>query len=292
MRNDLDKTTQQKISIKEDFFRSHITFTSVSEVAEIARPLANIGLTYFTFDRHYNDGSRMCLTNAGKWIEHYWRSGLFQAAVFEKDPMNFFNGYVFWDWLNREPIYSAASEHDIDHGITITEVHEQYSDFFHFGTNRRNNLYHEEIIKMMDSLYHFIAYFKQKTRNLVNQATAQKNKFPLHSEERQLIKLSDLNIQASYGNLDDFLKNTSITKLYLGEQFNDAYLTRQEIHVLSELIKNDSFNDAAKAMKMSKRTFEYHISNVKRKLQAKTLVQLGYAIKTIDAKNIYPFKVY
>lgn len=292
MRHNLDTQSQRQTPLPEEFFRSHITFTSVAEITEIARPLSNIGLTYFTFDRHYNDGSRICLTNAGKWIEHYWRSGLYQAAVFEKDPMNFFNGYVFWDWLNREPIYSAASEHDIDHGVTITEINTQYSDFFHFGTNRHNNLPHDGIIKMMDSLHHFIAYFKQRMRKLITQAAAQKNEFPVYGEERKLIRPSDLNDQMNQGSLEEFLKDTSITRLYLGEQFNDAYLTRQEIHVLSEVIRKTNFGDAAKAIGMSRRTFNYHIDNAKKKLQANNLVQLGYAIKTIDAKNIYPFKIY
>lgn len=290
----MEATLQQMISINERFFRSNITFTSVGEVREIAKPLSNLGLTYFTFDRHYNDGSRICLTTAGKWIEHYWRSGLYQAAVFEKDPMNFFNGYVFWDWLNREPIYSAASEHDIDHGVTISEINKQYSDFFHFGTSRDNNFPNEEIIKIMGPLYRFIAYFKQNMRKLIAQAAEQRNDFPVCGSERKLIRHSDLNAHISQGNLETFLQNTSITRLYLGEQFNDAYLTRQEILVLSEIMKEANFSDAAKALGMSRSTYNYHINNAKKKLQAKNLVQLGHAIKTIDidTKNIYPFKIY
>ncbi|VEB42696.1 Uncharacterised protein [Chromobacterium violaceum] len=28
---------------------------------------------------------------------------MFKLAVFEKDSDNFTDGYVFWNWLNREP---------------------------------------------------------------------------------------------------------------------------------------------------------------------------------------------
>ncbi len=282
----------QQIEINENFFRSHITFTSVSEIAAISKPLANIGLTYFTFDRHYRDNSRICLTNSGGWIEHYWRSELYKAAVFEKDPMNFFNGYVFWDWLNREPIYSAAAEHDIDHGITITETNEQYSDFFHFGASRRSRLSHGDIMPVMGQLHHFIAHFKQKMHKLIIKAAAEKKAFPVYGEERRLIKPSDLNAQISQGNLGDFLKSTEVTKLYLGEKFNDAYLTRKEIDVLNSLINIGKIKTAADSIGLSRKTFDYHIKNVKRKLLCNSVPQLCYKVGVISERNIYPFKIY
>lgn len=283
---------RQKTEIDENFFRSHITFTSVGEVVEIARPLSHLGFTYFTFDRHYSDNSRLCLTTAGQWIEHYWRSGLYKEAVFEKDPMNFFNGYVFWNWLNREPIYSAAAEHDIDHGITFTDVNERYSDFYHFGTNCKSQMSHDDIMQVMDPLYRFIAHFKQKTEKLLSKATAEKNLFPIYGEDRQLIKSSDLNEQLRQENLSEFLKSTEITKLYLGENFDDRYLTRKEIHVLSALLENGTLQSAAEAIGLSRNTFDFHINNIKNKLECKTLFQLGCKIGAISERNIYPFKIY
>lgn len=282
----------QQVEINENFFRSHITFTSVSEIAAISKPLANIGLTYFTFDRHYSDNSRICLTNSGRWIEHYWRSGLYKAAVFEKDPMNFFNGYVFWDWLNREPIYSSAAEHDIDHGITITETNAQYSDFFHFGASRDSRLSHDDIMPVMGQLHRFIAHFKQKMHKLIIKAVDEREAFPVYGEERRLIKSSDLNVQISQGNLGDFLKNTEVTKLYLGEKFNGAYLTRKEIDVLNSLINIGKNRAAADSIGLSRRTFDYHMNNLKKKLLCHSLFQLGCKIGAISERNIYPFKIY
>src|SRR3990172_10335885 len=124
--------------LSEEFFQSHVTFTSVPDMVEITKPLAAIGLSYFTFDRTYQDGSHLRLTNAGQWIESYYRTELYKRAIFEKDPRLFSNGFVFWSWLNREPIYSAAAEHNIEHGLTIIEKHDQYADFYHFGTARNN----------------------------------------------------------------------------------------------------------------------------------------------------------
>lgn len=284
-------TLQQTTDISEDFFRSHITFTSVSEITEIAKPLSRLGFTYFTFDRHYSDNSRICLTNSGKWIEHYWRSGLYKEAVFEKDPMNFFNGYVFWNWLNREPIYSSAAEHDIDHGITFTEVNEKYSDFYHFGTCRQNPMSHEHIMQLMSAIHRFIAHFKQKTSKLISKAAAEKELFPVYGGERKLIKPTDLNTQINQGNLSEFLKSTEITKLFLGEKFNHRYLTRKEIYVVSSLLENGTLQTASESIGLSRNTFDFHINNIKNKLECKTLFQLGCKIGAISERNIYPFKI-
>lgn len=283
---------QEERDIDEKFFRSHITFTSVSEITEIAKPLSSLGFTYFTFDRHYSDNSRICLTNSGKWIEHYWRSGLYKEAVFEKDPMNFFNGYVFWNWLKREPIYSAAADHDIDHGITFTEVGKEYSDFYHFGTSRQHPMSHENIMRLMNPIHRFIAHFKQRTEKLVSKASAEKNLFPVYGEERKRIKSSDLNEQLHQGNLSEFLKSTEITKLFLGEKFNHRYLTRKEVHVVSALIENGTLQSASNAIGLSRNTFDFHINNIKCKLECDTLFQLGCKIGAITERNIYPFKIY
>jgi hypothetical protein len=102
------KVIQVTHTLSENFYNSHVTFTSVPDIVQITRPLASIGLSYFTFDRTYDDNSHLRLTNAGKWIESYYRTELYKAAIFEKDPRLFSNGFVFWSCLNREPIYSAA----------------------------------------------------------------------------------------------------------------------------------------------------------------------------------------
>lgn len=68
------------------FFSTHITFTSVGLIKELVKILNVFMINYFTFDRTYKDGSHLRLTNAGEWIEHYYRNKLYSVAIFEKDP--------------------------------------------------------------------------------------------------------------------------------------------------------------------------------------------------------------
>ncbi len=153
----------------ESFYRNHVTFTSVNVMQDMIKCLSIIGINYFTFDRTYDDGSHIRLTSAGAWIEHYYREKLYNLAIFEKHPLTFSKGVVFWSWLSRAPIYSTASLFDIDNGLTITQPHKTYCDFYHFGTNRDNKIAEAVLSSKLDYLYRFIAIFQQKAYRLIKQ---------------------------------------------------------------------------------------------------------------------------
>jgi DNA-binding CsgD family transcriptional regulator len=279
-----------KLYVPDDkFYASHVTFTSVCDLVEITQPLTEMGLSYFTFDRTYQDGSHLRLTNAGAWIESYYRTELYKKAIFEKDPKMFSNGYVFWDWLSREPVYSAAAEHNIEHGLTITEKHAEYTDFFHIGTTRDNPISQEKLLAHIDHLHRFIAYFKQKARHLIQEAEA--TRVILWTPHQTEINLHDLNSNLSCANITEFLKSTDVSRIYLGEEFNDTYLTRQEITILQLLTDGSKNTKIAKTLNISERTLESHIKHIKEKFKCDTLFELGYRLGKINVQNLYPFKL-
>jgi DNA-binding CsgD family transcriptional regulator len=279
-----------KLFVPNDkFYTSHVTFTSVPDLVEITQPLTEMGLSYFTFDRTYQDGSHLRLTNAGAWIESYYRTELYKKAIFEKDPKMFFNGYVFWDWLCREPVYSAAAEHNIEHGLTITEKHEDYADFFHIGTTRENSLSQEKLLAHIDYFYRFIAYFKQQARHLIQEAEA--TRFILGTPPNTEISVRDLNSDHSLSSVGEFLKNTDVSRIYLGEDFNNTYLTRQEINILHLLTNGLKNTLIAQELSISERTLESHIKNIKEKFKCDTLFELGFCLGKINIQNFYPFKL-
>lgn len=274
--------------LDENFYKNHVTFSSVDDIVQITKPLESIGLSYFTFDRTYEDGTHIRLTNAGKWIESYYRTELYKSAIFEKDPRLFCNGFVFWSWLNREPIYSAASEHNIDHGLTIIERHGQYSDFYHFGTTLDNFISQEKLISQINFLYRFVAYFKQEAHKLL--MDAEKTRFALAVPAHKEIYLQELKHNTP-GDLDDLLKKTEVSRLYLGDQFDNAYLTRRELDILSLLKEGNKPVQIAKELAVSNRTLETHMKNIKEKFKCNTLFDLGFKLGAIGAKNLYPFKI-
>ncbi len=281
-------TTCRKSNIitpDENFYRNNITFTSVPDITAITEPLKKIGLGYFTFDRTYKDGSHIRLTNAGKWIESYYRKKLYDVAIFERDPKLFSDGYVFWAWLKREPVYSAAHEHNIAHGLTITQSHDLYCDFFHFGTTCDNFISPEILVTRLNNLYRFIALFKEKARQTIIAAEA--TRFILPITALQHIKLADIKHKDQL----NIFKMTDISRLYLGDELDNVYLTRREIEILGLLTSGKKPVDISKQFELSERTMETHIKNIKTKFKCNTLFELGFITGKLGIQNAFPFAI-
>lgn len=278
---------KQYTELDEQFYRSHITFSSIPAILEITKPLIKIGLPFFTFQRNYFDQSHIRLTNLEKWTECYYRKSFYNYAIFHKDPHLFCSGYVLWSWLKREPLYIAAAEYNIDHGISIIERHINYSDFFHFATSHNNPVTDEGFITKLNFLYRFIASFKQKARSLIEKA--EKSKIKLVTPEMNEIHRNQ--IPENNPSLIELFNETEITRLYLGEEFDNAYLTRREMDILWLMKDGGNQLNIADQIGLSHRTLETHIKNIKEKLKCNTLFELGYVLGSFGIKNKYPFKI-
>ncbi len=262
-----------------NFYNNHITFTSVSFIQELLKYLKNLKINYFTFDRTYTDGSHIKLTTTGEWIKHYYQKKFYNTAIFEQNPNEFSESFIFWRWLKREPIYSEAALFDIDHGLTITQPHKNYCDFFHFGTSKDQSISQQMLISNIHVLYKFIALFKDKAHHLI--IDAEKMRFILPIKSQIEISLNEIK------KIDKINIADSIQRLYLGDEFSNAYLTKREIEILFYLKKCKQVSDIAVKLGISARTAETHISNIKEKLNCKNLFELGFITRSIGIHDIF-----
>jgi DNA-binding CsgD family transcriptional regulator len=106
--------------------------------------------------------------------------------------------------------------------------------------------------------------------------------------------LSDEERRVTYNNNSGNITQTSHNKpkslvaYGLGDKHGSAYFTRREAECMVLLLKGKTINSVAYALKLSPRTVEYYIKNMKSKLGCRTkfeLVDLVYAsdfIKNVD----------
>ncbi len=275
--------------LTEQFFNDHITFTAAQSLRDIARPLKALGINYFTYDNNYEDGSHIRLTTHPDWIEHYYRASLYNRAIFEKDISLFKSGYVFWDWLNREPIYSEAAEYDIDHGLTITIKRKNRVDFYHFGTSRHTPIAKSFLADNISFLYRFIHHFHEKAKKMIEQA--EQSKVALLIDQRDVIHSHQLSNILHDTRFIDFINTTEVKKLYLGDPFDNAYLTRREIDIVQLLVQGKKTHSIASELTLSDRTTEVHIANIKRKFKCDTLFELGYKLANFGLDTVFPFEI-
>lgn len=277
------------VMLGEEFYKEHITFTAAQDMQTFAKPLHVIGINYFTYDKNYDDGTHIRLTTHGHWIENYYREEIYNGAIFEKDLRLFDNGYVFWSWLNREPVYAAAAEHDIDHGITIIRKQSKSCDFYHFGTSCKNFLSPEKLLENLNLLYRFIDFFHEQAAGLIYRAEKTRIRLPnLHSEYIKLPSLKTFPTQAAFA---EFLNKTEVQRLYLGEKFNNSYLTRREIDIVRMLITGKRAVEISQELILSDRTLEVHMSHIKDKFKCHSLFELGFLLGSLGPKSLYPFEM-
>lgn len=268
-------------------FDRNPSFAATNHVIELTRPLAALGLRYFTFDRHYSDGGRISLTNHAQWIKHYWQSGLFKRAIFEQTPTHFSSGYVLWDWLNREPVYSEAALHGINRGITLTKNHESHCDFFHFGATNDISITNEFIISNLTRLHRFAALFEHKMQAIIKNAEKEKI-FPRIASDNLYTQYSSNDVAHNVfeESLLGLLGKRDASRIYLGEEFDHCHLTRGEAMLIRELSSGVSCSDISKRLNISDDAVNKHIKSIKAKLGVKTLCQLGFIAGQLCANTI------
>ncbi len=258
-------------SPNEKFYHSHIS-SSVGVIKELLKGLVEIGITYFIFDRTYQDGSHIRLSSAGDWIEHYYRKKLYDVAIFEKNTKLFSAGFIFWSWLNRKPIYEDAALFDIDHGLTITEAHKSYCNFYQFGTKIDHYVSEENLLAKINYLHRFIAFFKQKANKLIQDA--ENNRFILPIQSNLYFHLS----KSAFTLNSNQLKQSDLKRYYLGEEYNNSYLTAREVEIIINLQLGQRVSTIAEKLFISVKTIESHIKHIKEKLCCKTMFELGFTI--------------
>lgn len=276
---------EEKNQFSATFFENNPSFTATDQVVEFTRPLTLLGLAYFTFDRHYEDGGRIVLTNNAEWIRFYWESGLYQEAVFENSPTQFSNGHIFWEWLNREPIYSAAALRGIDHGVTLTKKYATHCDFFHFGAINNSSISGDFIFRNLDRLRRFVSIFVHKMNPLI--VAAEKDRIFAHLPHLSpgFKAVDDIDLSRFDENMIDLIGKRDFSRIYLGKEFDFNYLTRGEMRLLKDLVAGRSCLEVSHATNISVGAIDKRIKSIKEKLGCKTLCHLGFVSGRLDLKG-------
>ena len=162
--------------------------------------------------------------------------------------------------------------------MTITQPHRAYCDFYHFGTSRDTPISEATLHSKLDHLYRFIALFKEKAYSLIREAEISRFILPIQSNIK--FNLNEVNVKDI-----DILKHGDIRRFYLGDDFDNDYLTGKEIEVLVHLHMGKRLIDIAKILFISEKTVEKHVENIKNKLKCRTMFELGAITNNLGISN-------
>lgn len=272
-------------------FEQHISITSAEHISSICcKFFDNIDISYFSFFREFNNGSRIWLCNNASWTEHLYKNIYGDITSFKlplettKQYTTNIQGLYYWDTLccyleNREErnlykkrITIAKEEYDICDGISLINCHENYVDYFNFASNRNFPIIKDFYTNNLELLINFSHYFLYESSSIIKKSL--ENKI-IDSHIKEGTKICN-------GNKTNV--NRISNKYYLNK---NTYITAREFQSLSLVARGKSYKETARILKISDRTVEKHIFSIIEKLNTINKSNLIEYFWNSDISKIY-----
>ncbi len=248
---------------------------SVDEVNSVCYPLfKNSPINYFDYVKFYDSGEMLYLGTSPEFLTKTYIHNLIPTeeelklfslsglkATFLSHHMPLPPGARDVNSNKYNEIISCAAECDIYHRLYFIEKQSNYYRACGFGVKAGTTSIFNFYLNFMANLQQFIKYFEHKTA-LLMEYNVQKRQIILpnyHHKIMQTEKGGEIIIDAS--NLDFSIENP-------------FQITLREKECLRLIAQGYTMKNAAKKMRISHRTVEQHIRNLKEKLGLSTKNQL------------------
>ncbi|MBX9805337.1 MAG: helix-turn-helix transcriptional regulator [Alphaproteobacteria bacterium] len=209
---------------------------------------ANIKL--LTFRRCYPNREQFLISGNDHFQKVYYPQELYRHGYFEKEIKSFESAFHLWDHLPPDYpryIYNyMQNHHHIAHGLTITQQHEDYCDFFVFASEPGNTEINNFYINRKELFSEFIKAFYQNLHPVIEYL----------SHHRFILPSSSIKMTSKFAPLTPRQRECGVLMI--------EGLTTKEI---------------AKSLNISHRTVEEYINTLKSKFEAKTRSQLSYELR-------------
>lgn len=261
------------------------------ELAEICQPLELIGINHFTYQKSFNDGSRINLSSKPQWIEDYYNLKLYESSLFEAKSTLYKPYHEIWIGDYDLEVYRCGKlRYNNSHSITITEPQSNSCEFYLFSATEDNLQVIEFLSRNVDILYHFILYFKDRAGYLLKNA----HKYKLSLNTIRVPYHDLLLAREGFNNSmlerkKEFLRETQIYRYIFGEKEHPkAKLSKREIDCVLHLLDNKTAEETAALMDISRRTVESYLENIKIKLNCTNKVELYRKLKKYHFHSLEP----
>ena len=234
---------------------------SYDQVHNLIKPLNKLGITGFFYSRIFADGQWSNLSGNLNFSEHFLKKVYEEKYTPSDSREGVFieKGLLLWSLNPENPIIKDGADiFNYGNGITFSTKNsaESYQEVYAFYSDRDNHAINQFYLSNLDFLENFKNYFLDEAKDLV--AKANNLKYPslnLPSPSSGNIFLPELS------NLSASMKPT---------------LSKQERSCLNLLSNGKSSGEIAETLKLSQRTVENYLANIRMKWDCKKSAELIY----------------
>ena len=235
------------------------------KINTICRPLRdNLNVPFFKYSKLFNDGSRIILSNFSAPMQFIYEEGYYPATWHdnEKGAAAYTGGTLIWaiQKLSNSDVGSSLNKEinklfNLREGAVHSIKHPDFLEVFDFAATGA------DIYNIRPAtLQRFMYYFKEQARKIIVEAESDKIIVPAN----QSVVLDNL----TKIDEDKFIAATPITNYCLQGKYDGIILSSKEVECLKWCVNGKSAEETAMIlnMRITKRTVEQHLSNVKKKV--------------------------
>lgn len=248
------------------YLQKSIAFTHGQIIEDLCRPLQALGISGFFYMRIYPDGTFIDFLsrNVAPWSMHYFShffSEKYDPALVQQHMMEQ-RSHVFWDFYPENIIWQEGREFGFCRGLSINQISSEYNEIFSFFSSSTSNISTTLYLEYPLILNQFIADFLDRTELLIKQATKERWDIPQSYQLSKEVK----GAEGRKEKIRHFLSQLSTQGLCLHNKSQKCILTLRETQTLHRLTQGYSAKEVARQLKISPRTAEKHLDNIKIKL--------------------------
>ncbi len=255
--------------------KNHVALSASQDVRQICSSLfEDLGFNYFNYSRLFDDFSHTSLTSNPEWADFFYKYDYKNKFLYSEDIVRKLGSYKFLLWSDFKDnllVKNLSDYFQTDHGITIIEKGNNYTDFYSFAspTLSTNTTF---FLNNFNLLENFVYYFREKAAKLIANANSNKIYLPdiegvgedIACQSFPIIKGKENMVGFSRErNVDNFILKNEVKKYYTREI--DFYLTKREVQSLFFYVQGYSQKPIAKFLDLSPRTVESYLDFVRKK---------------------------
>jgi DNA-binding CsgD family transcriptional regulator len=241
---------------------NHISLTSATDIEEIITPLKKYGIIFFMYVRSYTDGSRIRLSTHPHHLKAWYENKWYRDGNIDAHPKLYADQFALHSTLpNQNPIQWVQEHFAIAHGIYLIRPNDGFTEFFNFASTPENHNIINFYLNNIDFLKKFSDFFKDKAQAIIKQSEQYKIITPFH----------DIAIKPC--------QSVDLTQIELAAK--KIKITSRQSECINLLLKGATAKEIAKRLKLSNRTIESYIDNLKTKFHAHNKTDL--IIRLLDA---------
>lgn len=233
------------------------------KLIDICIPLFdNFSITHFFYIKIFNNNTCLYLCSDKKWVEYYIEN------KFQDDPLHFKSyfpdnmNYSLWSGFEKDKVYSAVYDFNVWNGFNIYEKEPAAFTTYAFGSTRSNVSISNFYVNNINLLKNFILHFKYKMQDVIDCTDAAK--LIISKTKKPLI------YNKEGDKFTTFYQQINLKKFPFRGKTEEVYLTEREVMCLCLLADGKTAKEAGKYLRLSPRTIEFYLRNIKRKTGLRT----------------------